>query len=134
MGSFGAIGESVGAALRRLQPLLEGLLAAKLIRLTSNQSSSALELKVTLSAITSANSKPVTIASKTTQRADVSTTKTTESLPLPNTLSKSLTIGDRIICRLENSSDQPLYVRIFSLDPRGKMMTPHFFYQPLRAR
>ncbi|NJL43008.1 MAG: hypothetical protein HC935_05920 [Pseudanabaena sp. SU_2_4] len=77
-----AIGESVGAALRRLQPLLEGLLAAKLIRLTSNQSSSALELKVTLSAITSANSKPVTIASKTTQRADVSTTKTTESLPI----------------------------------------------------
>ncbi|NJL43009.1 MAG: DUF4384 domain-containing protein [Pseudanabaena sp. SU_2_4] len=49
---------------------------------------------------------------------------------MPNTLSKSLTIGDRIICRLENSSDLPLYVRIFSLDPRGKMMTPHFFTSP----
>ncbi len=130
LGSFGAIGESVGAALRRLQPLLEGLLAAKLIRLTSNQSSSALGLKVTLSAITSANSKPVAIASKTTQRADASTTKTTEALPSLNTLSKSLTIGDRIICRLENFTDLPLYVRIFSLDPRGKMMTPHFFTSP----
>jgi Caspase domain/Domain of unknown function (DUF4384) len=130
LGSFGSVGESVGAALRRLQPLLEGLLAAKLIRLTSNQSSSALGLKVTLSAIASANAKPIAIASRATQRADSSAAKASEALPSPNTLSKSLTIGDRICCRLENFTDLPLYVRIFSLDPRGKIMTPHFFTSP----
>lgn len=132
LGSFGSVGESVGAALRRLQPLLEGLLAAKLIRLTNNQASSALGLRVTLSAMAAANSKSVVIASKTTQRADVSTpkAKAIEALRSPNILSKSLTIGDRIICRLENFTDQPLYVRIFSLDPRGKIMTPHFFTSP----
>lgn len=130
LGSFGSIGESVGAALRRLQPLLEGLLASKLIRLTNNQSSSALGLKVTLSAMKSANSKSVVLASKATQRAHSSTPKTTEALPSSNTLSKSLAIGDRLICRLENFTDLPLHVRIFSLDPRGKIMTPHFFTSP----
>jgi Caspase domain/Domain of unknown function (DUF4384) len=130
LGSFGSVGESVGAALRRLQPLLEGLLAAKLIRLTNNQASSTLGLRVTLSAMTAANSKSVVISSKTTQRTDASTNKAIEALRSPNILNKSLTIGDRLICRLENFTDLPLYVRIFSLDPRGKIMTPHFFTSP----
>ncbi len=129
LGSFGSVGESVGAALRRLQPLLEGLLAAKLIRLTSNQSSSALGLKVTLSAMKSVNSKSVVLASKTTQHAN-SADKSTQALRSSNVLNNALTIGDRIICQLENFTELPLYVRIFSLDPRGKMMTPHFFTSP----
>jgi hypothetical protein len=130
LGSFGSVGESVGAALRRLQPLLEGLLAAKLIRLTGNQGSSALGIKVTLVTMTSANSNPVAIATQTTQRAEAFRGMITEASSSPGLLSKSLNIGDRICCRLKNFTDSALYVRIFSFDPRGKIVTPHFFTSP----
>jgi len=43
---------------------------------------------------------------------------------------KAINIGDRLECQIENFSDQPLYVRIFCLDPRSKLLTPNFIATP----
>ncbi len=134
LGSFGSVGESVGAALRRLQPLLEGLLATKLIYLTANQGSSTLGLRATLMTMSPTSTAPVAIAAQATQRSGNQSAPLAASgrnaLPSPNILNKAIAIGDRLCCRLENFTDSPLYVRIFSFDPRGKIMTPHFFTSP----
>jgi hypothetical protein len=129
LGSFGSVGESVGAAIRRLQPLLESLLATKLIYLTANQNSSNLGLRATLMTMNPSSTNPVAIASKSTQRSG-NLASSRSPLPSSSSLNKPLAIGDRIFCRLENFTDTPLYVRIFSFDPRGKIMTPHFFTSP----
>jgi hypothetical protein len=134
LGSFGSVGESVGAALRRLQPLLEGLLAIKLIYLTANQGSSTLGLRATLMTMSPTSTNPVAIATQATQRAGSQsgnfTASSRETFSSPHILNKAIAIGDRLCCRLENFTDSPLYVRIFSFDPRGKIATPHFFTSP----
>jgi hypothetical protein len=43
---------------------------------------------------------------------------------------KSLTVGDRLSCILQNLTDDLLHVIIFTFDPRGKMMTPSFVTSP----
>jgi hypothetical protein len=127
LGSFGSVGESVGVAIKRLQPFLESLLAAKLIRATENQATSHLNVRVTLKAMIGVDGRSVTLASKASARADL--------VPLNNVANntvrtKAINIGDRLECQIENFSDQPLYVRIFCLDPRSKVLTPNFIATP----
>jgi len=127
LGSFGSVGESVGVAIKRLQPFLESLLAAKLIRATENQATSHLDVRVTLKAMIGVDERSVTLASKASARANL--------VPLNNIANntvrtKAITIGDRLECQIENFSDQPLYVRIFCLDPRSKLLTPNFIATP----
>ncbi len=127
LGSFGSVGESVGVAIKRLQPFLESLLAAKLIRATENQATSHLNVRVTLKAMIGVDERSVTLASKASARADL--------VPLNNVVNntvrtKAINIGDRLECQIENFSDQPLYVRIFCLDPRSKVLTPNFIATP----
>jgi hypothetical protein len=126
LGSFGAVGESVIAAIRRLQPQLENLLAAKLIRLTGNQDSSRLAVKVNLEAIASNPAKSNLIASRVTNRSGVFNAGN-EQVGL---LNKYLTIGDRLCCHLENLTNQALYVSILSFDPRSKILTSSFVTSP----
>ena len=124
LGSFGSVGESVSIAIKRLQPFLESLLAAKLIRSTENQAASRLDVRATLKAIVGVDARSVTIASKGAARAS--------RLPEDsNTIrTKPINIGDRLECQIENFSDQPLYTRIFCLDPRSKILTPNFIAIP----
>ena len=127
LGSFGAVGESVSVAIKRLQPFLESLLAAKLIRITENQAASHLDVRVTLKAIIGVDERSITIASKSSARASL--------IPAGGTISntvrtKPISIGDRLECHIENFSDQTLYVRIFCLDPRSKILTPNFIVIP----
>ncbi|PZU99729.1 MAG: hypothetical protein DCE90_00040 [Pseudanabaena sp.] len=122
LGSFGSVGESVGVALKRLQPFLDSLLAAKLLRITENQSSAHLDVRTTFKAAIGVDARAVTIASKSSARAT--------SVPpsnLDNTIrTKPISIGDRLECQIENFSEKPLYTRIFCLDPRSKILTPNF--------
>ncbi len=126
LGSFGSVGESVGVAIKRLQPFLENLFAAKLIRTTENQASTHLDTRVTFKAIIGVDERSVTIASKSAARA----------LLLPkNTASdtvrtKPINIGDRLEVQIENFSEYPLYTRIFCLDPRSKILTSNFVATP----
>ena len=136
LGSFGSVGESVGGALRRLQPLLESLLAAKLLRLTSNQASSCLAVKVALRAQTGTEGRQETIALHCTERILEKLLERSPSASqtvLPNAIqvnNKSLAIGDRLSCVVENLMDIPLYVSIFSFDARGRMLVPSFVSSP----
>ena|GEM_PF-555707 len=126
LGSFGSVGESVGVALKRLQPFLDSLLAAKLLRITENQSSASLDVRTTFKAAIGVDARPVTIASKSSARA--------ASVPpssLSNTIrTKPISIGDRLECQIENFSEEPLYTRIFCLDPRSKILTSNFTATP----
>lgn len=126
LGSFGSVGESVGVAIKRLQPFLESLLAAKLIRTTANQAATHLDVRVTLKAMIGVDERSVTLASQSAARASL--------IPANNASNtvrtKPINIGDRLECQIENFSDQPLYMRIFCLDPRSKILTPNFIATP----
>ena len=131
LGSFGSVGESVGVAIKRLQCFLESLLAAKLIRITENQAASHLNVRATIKAIVGIDERSVTIASKSAARAANIPVNDTMSSTLNNIVrTKPINIGDRLECQIENFSDQPLYTRIFCLDPRGKVLTPNFIATP----
>ncbi len=126
LGSFGSVGESVGVAIKRLQPFLESLLAAKLIRSTENQAASRLDVRATLKAIVGVDARSVIVASKTAARAS----RVPDSQDSNTVRTKPINIGDRLECEIENFSDQPLYIRIFCLDPRSKILTPNFVSIP----
>ncbi len=132
LGSFGSVGESVGSALRRLQPLLESLLAAKLLRLTSNQASSCLAVRVALQAQMGTEGKQETLALHCTERSLERTPQVKKNWQFyPTQIShKSLAVGDRLFCVIENLMDIPLYVGIFSFDARGRMLVPSFVSSP----
>ncbi|WP_190399307.1 caspase family protein [Pseudanabaena sp. FACHB-1998] len=126
LGSFGSVGESVGVAIKRLQPFLESLLAAKLIRCTENQASSLLDVRTTFRAMIGVDGRSVTIASKASARGvQVPNSNLSNSIR-----TKPINIGDRLECQIENFSNQPLYIRIFCLDPRSKILTPNFIATP----
>ncbi|AFY69296.1 peptidase C14 caspase catalytic subunit p20 [Thalassoporum mexicanum PCC 7367] len=124
MGTFGTVDESVGAAIRRLQEHLEGLLAIKLLRMTANQGSSSLGLKMTMQAIKGKDTKPTTLVSRTPGRYQKGNSSSIDSI------SKPLAVGDRLACHLKNLTDDTLYVRIFCFDPRAKVLTHSFVSSP----
>jgi hypothetical protein len=126
LGSFGSVGESVGVAIKRLQPFLESLFAAKLIRTTENQDATHLDVRVTLKAMIGVDERAVTVASKSAARAALIPANAFSNIAR----TKPINIGDRLECQIENFSDQPLYMRIFCLDPRSKILTPNFIATP----
>lgn len=128
LGAFGAVGESIGAAIRRLQFQLESLLAAKLIHLTANQNSSLLAIKVSLE-VTSPNRAKM-VVQQSTDRDHTDKNSNPDISSESNFFNKCLTVGDRLSCKLENLTDEILYVIIFSFDSRGKVMTPSFVTSP----
>ena len=127
LGSFGSVGESVGVAIRRLQPFLENLLAAKLIRLTENQATSRLDVKATLKASIGIDQRSVIVGSKSAARGRL----VPNNSQLNNIIrTRPISIGDRLECQIENFSDRSLYVRIFCFDTRSKLLTPNFIATP----
>jgi hypothetical protein len=126
LGSFGSVGESVGVAIKRLQPFLENLFAAKLIGTTENQASTHLDTRVTFKAIIGVDERSVTMASKSAARALLVPKNTTS-----NTVrTKPINIGDRLEVQIENFSEYPLHTRIFCIDSRSKILTPNFIATP----
>ncbi|MDX2256049.1 MAG: caspase family protein [Pseudanabaenaceae cyanobacterium bins.39] len=127
LGSFGAVGESVGVAIKRLKPFFEGLLAAKLLRLLENYNSTKVQVRATLKAQIGSDHRSVIIASRERNRSE----KFPQNLQVSNSIwTKPLVIGDRLECKIDNFSEQPLYVRIFCVDSRGKLLTPNFITTP----
>ncbi|TYQ24852.1 hypothetical protein PseudUWO311_17715 [Pseudanabaena sp. UWO311] len=126
LGSFGSVGESVGVAIKRLQPFLESFFAAKLIRTTENQAATHLDVRVTLKAMIGVDERAVTVASKSAARSALIPANAFSNIAR----TKPINIGDRLECQIENFSNQPLYMRIFCLDPRSKILTPNFIATP----
>ncbi|MGE5656145.1 MAG: caspase family protein [Actinomycetota bacterium] len=122
--TVGEGGEAVKMAVQRLTPHLRTLLAAKLLRLTANESSSLLKVKATLATIAPETKvlmqrEPVR-ATSFSDRLSPFTTQTRDRTTNSHLL--SLPVGTRIQYRLENLSDRPLYVMAFCLDSAGRVI------------
>jgi len=115
LGSFGAAEESVGAAVRRLRPQLEGLLAAKWLRATVNPEASQIGAIARLMVQTRRHPEPVLCAYQATRPV----TTIPPLLPYPK-----LTAGDRLMCTLANATNDPLYARIVAIDAQGGLFVP----------
>ncbi|NJK60365.1 MAG: hypothetical protein HC918_09160 [Oscillatoriales cyanobacterium SM2_1_8] len=115
LGSFGAAEESVGAAVRRLRPQLEGWLAAKWLRATINPESSQIGAIARLLVQSRRRPEPILCAYQATHPI----AETPPLLPYPK-----LTAGDRLVCTLENGTNDPLYARILAFDAQGRLFVP----------
>lgn len=114
--TLGEAGESVKAAIRRLAPKLKALLAAKLLGLTVNESSSGLGVSATLE--TTAPTAEV-LSRQQTQRAPWSAPQAdTDFLPKDEKEGTPITvpIGSRIQYRIHNYSDRPVYLMLLGID------------------
>jgi Caspase domain/Domain of unknown function (DUF4384) len=134
----GEFGEAVKVAVHRLSPKLQTLLAAKIWRLTTNDGSSRLNVKVTLE--TSDPPKKVIVQRETLRSPQDETPTLTgqlknaraglteerfaiaqasaNNLPLttPPDSIPSLAIGSHIQYRVQNHSDRPVYLLLLGLD------------------
>jgi hypothetical protein len=122
--------EAVKSAITRLIPQLKTLLANKICRLTVNEGSSLLPVNITLESLPSQNShkilnpKSQVLIQKTTDRslAKSITPNVEPNLNLPSIASDSL-----LQFKVENLSDRPIYLILFSFDRDSKTF---IFYSP----
>jgi len=121
--TVGEAGEAVRSAINRLTPKLKTLLAAKLLRLTANEGSSRLGIRVSLERV--APDQAVVMQRETLRASSfsqaVADKKTTRDV-MPNVGEGSLptlAVGSRIQYRLENYSDRPIYFMLLGFDTSG---------------
>jgi hypothetical protein len=110
--TMGDSGEAVKLAVRRLAPQLQTLLATKLLSLTVNEGSSQLGVRATLALL---GTPEKLLMQQQTNRVVLD----------PNLIAPSdgklitIPVGSRIQYRIENTSDQPIYLLILGLDNVG---------------
>jgi hypothetical protein len=114
--SFGAAGEPVTDAIKRLQAKLKSLLAARLVKLTLNPDSSRLNVTA---AMTREDQKEV-LASAFPVRGVGKATSSNPPAPLPADASK-LPLGTAVQFRIKNDEPRDLYVSILVVDPTGEI-------------
>ncbi|MDJ0707660.1 MAG: caspase family protein [Leptolyngbyaceae cyanobacterium MO_188.B28] len=125
-GSLANEDEAIKTAVHRLNPQLQTLLAAKLLRLTHNQGSSRLAVRATLERL--APEESVLMKQQT-----VRSRNPIPDLALPSPIPKGgqtpqLSPGSRIRFRLNNFSDRLLYVALIGFDSAGRAVV---FYPDL---
>lgn len=113
-GSFGAAGETVTAALTRLQAKLKSLLAARIVKLALNANSSRLNVTASMSPEGQTNQ---VIAQIFTPRGSVDK-QSAQTKPTPVNIQNAskLPLGTPIQFRITNSEPQPLYVSVLVID------------------
>lgn len=109
--TVGEGGEAVKSAVRRLAPHLHTLLAAKLWRLTANESSSRLAMRVSLELVEK-NQSRVLVERGTVQGGRSAGLKGKGATVLP--------AGSRIQYRLYNESESNIYYVLLGIDNRGR--------------
>ncbi|MEM6402228.1 MAG: caspase family protein [Cyanobacteria bacterium P01_D01_bin.116] len=115
--TLGEEGEALKVAVYRLAPKLRTLLAAKLWKLTQNEASSGLSVKVTLEVI---NKKlPRTLIQRQTRRTlgmETSSKKADNVSSNSSTRVPTVSTGHKMRYRVENTGDRPLYVMLLGLN------------------
>ncbi|MGB3511974.1 MAG: caspase family protein [Microcoleaceae cyanobacterium] len=122
--SVGEGEEAVKVAAQRLTSQLKTLLAAKVLRLTNNESSTQLKVRATLATITP--EAKVVMRRETLGVTNSKQLKTNiESIPDFGAAEGLLTlpIGSQVQCRLYNDGDRPIYFMLFRLDSSGRVLT-----------
>ncbi len=119
-GTVGEGGEAIKQAVHRITPQLNRLLAAKLLRLTANEDSSGLAVRVALEL---AQPDEKVLACRETPVANLlhlSPLSPGASPLLPPTVGlPTIPIGSRIRYRVQNASDRPLYLMLMGTDSNG---------------
>jgi hypothetical protein len=119
----GEAGEAVKSAVNRLSPKLRTLLAAKLLRLTANEGSSRLGIRVSLEML-SPEQKVVmrreTLRASSSIQAFADTKTGNDLVSLAREGSAPIIpVGSHIQYRLENYSDRPIYFMMLGFDTNG---------------
>lgn len=110
--TLGAPGEAIASAVDRLKPKLQTLLAEKLWRLTLNEASSRLEVRVQLMG-SEPQGQPWLERSCTRSPRVPSPQATSLNAQLPQ-----IPVGTRLQYVVENFSDRPVYFLLFGLNAR----------------
>ncbi|MEA5619262.1 caspase family protein [Cronbergia sp. UHCC 0137] len=113
----GEIEEAVKVAVQRLVPKLPNLLAAKLWRLTDNEGSSRLAVKVTLEVVN--NISPRVVMQWETLRSRIAGTKTRKITNPQGEAIPTIPVGSRMQYRVQNLSDRPVYFMLLGLNSRS---------------
>ncbi|NEP43014.1 MAG: DUF4384 domain-containing protein, partial [Okeania sp. SIO2H7] len=120
VGEGGEGGEAVKVAVQRLSSQLKTLLAAKILRLTRNESSTQIKVRSNFATITP--KAKIVMRRETLGVSNEAKFKTNiegvGSFGVSDGL-LTLPIGSRIQCRLYNDGDRPVYFMLFSLDSSG---------------
>ncbi len=117
LNTMGEQGEAIKSSAQRLVPQLQTLLATKLLRLSSNEGSSRLGVRVNLETL---GPEAKAIVQSETRRAPWEAPDLS-AVPLSRNGNSPLGVplGSRIRYRAFNYSDRPLYCLLFSLDNSG---------------
>ncbi|MEA5578982.1 caspase family protein [Anabaena sp. UHCC 0451] len=110
----GEVGEAVKIAVQRLTPKFSTLLAAKLWRLTENEGSSRLAVKVSLEIISKIS--PRVVMQRQTWRSRSGETTTNKAFTTPGTAIPTVPVGSRMQYRVENLSDRSIYFMLVGLN------------------
>jgi hypothetical protein len=121
--------EAIKSAVNRLSPKWQKLLAAKLWRLSGNETSSRLGVAATLETVAP---KVQVLLQKETARSPLSTQALTSNPSgkrqlLADGIPK-LSAGDRLRYRVENYSDRPIYLMMFGLDGNSNVLALYPFH------
>ena len=117
--SFGTAGETVTAAVTRLQAKLKSLLAARLVKLILNPDSSRLNVTAAMSR---EDQKEVIASTFTVRGSSIGKGSPSNQPPqaLPADASK-LPLGTRVQFRINNNEPRDLYISILVIDPTGEI-------------
>lgn len=117
LNTMGEQGEAIKSSAQRLVPQLQTLLATKLLRLSANEGSSRLGVRVNLETL---GPEAKAIVQSETRRAPWEAPELS-AVPLSRNGNSPLGVplGSRIRYRAFNYSDRPLYCLLFSLDNSG---------------
>lgn len=118
--------EAVKAAINRMTPQLKTLLALKLLRLTQNQASSHLGVRVLLE---TTEPQVRLIANQATSRLPTASASSRLTVPPPiEQPTATVPLGSQIRYRLYNYGSQPIYFLLIGVDTRGN---PLLFAPPV---
>ncbi|MCG8362122.1 MAG: hypothetical protein MJA27_02170, partial [Pseudanabaenales cyanobacterium] len=117
-GSLANEDEAIKTAVNRLNPQLQTLLAAKLLRLTQNQGSSRLAVRASLEMV--APEEGVLLQQQTERSLNPMPEFPLATLIADSGQTAQLSAGSRIRFRLSNFSDRLLYLALIGFDSGGR--------------
>ncbi|MBD2607064.1 caspase family protein [Scytonema hofmannii FACHB-248] len=121
--SFGNSGETVSAAVKRLQPKLKSLLAARIVnQVLGNTNSSQINLRVSMNIAGNKEVVGETFPIRGTIKNTVGSNQApASSVKFSNSGVIQLPLSTEITFQVQNNESQPLYVSILVIDAEGEM-------------
>lgn len=126
--TMGEGGEAVKSAVQRVIPQLQTLRANKLLRLTQNEDTSRLPIGISLEIVTP--EPKILLQKQTLGVLEKKSIISHQKYKIPKVKSNgvvSLVSGSKILYRVQNYSDVPVYYIVFGLDSTGRAIALYCF-------